>query len=211
MKNRGRPLQNPCFESIEKKGFFNALILRIFAMTGVVLFLSGAVFAEDFSANMISTTKEGTYQGKVFVTKDKMRIEMMGSITISRADRRVVWMLMPEDKTYMEMSLKPQDIVMTGDKTPDEISRRLVGRETIDQKMTDKYEIEYAVKGNNSSVFVWLIKNLNLPVKSSATDGSWSVEYKNIVVAKQPASLFEIPAGYKKFSAELPGLGELEY
>ncbi len=189
----------------------NRLVLHVCAMTGAVLFLSGAVFAEDFSANMISTTKEGTYQGKVFVTKDKMRIEMMGSITISRADRRVVWMLMPEDKTYMEMSLKPQDIVMTGEKTQDEVSRRLIATETIDGKISDKYEIEYAVKGNNSSVFVWLVKNLNLPVKSAATDGSWSVEYKNIVVAKQPASLFEIPAGYKKFSADLPGMGELEY
>lgn len=185
------------------------LIVRIFAMTGAVLFLGGAVFAEDFSANMISTTKEGAYQGKVFVTKDKMRIEMMGSITISRADRRAVWMLMPEDKTYMEMSLKPQDIVMTGEKTQDEVSRRLIGTETIDGKVADKYEIEYAVKGNNSRVFVWLVNNLNLPVKSAATDGSWSVEYKNIVVAKQPASLFEIPAGYKKFSTDLPGMGEL--
>ena len=50
------------------------------------------------------------------------------------------------------------------------------------------------------TVFQWIIPRSNFPVKSAAADGSWTLEYKNIKSGKQPASLFKIPAGYKKFS-----------
>jgi len=184
----------------------NRGIFYVLVIAGFLLSFSRGAFAQDFSANIVSTTKEGIQQGKVFVAKDKIRIEMMGSITISRQDKNAVWMLMPQERMYMELPLRPQDIVITSDKIEGEISRRLVGRETVDGKMADKYEVIYSLQGKNVRSFVWLTQGLNFPIKSAGADGSWMVEYKNVVIGEQPASLFEIPAGYQKFSTELPEL-----
>ncbi len=180
----------------------------VYVIMTIIFLLSffGSAVGQDFSANMISTTREGVQQGKVFVAKDKIRIEMMGSVTISRQDKNVMWMLMPQERMYMELPLRPEDIVMTGDKIEGEISRRLIGTEVVDGKKADKYEVIYALQGKNVRSFVWLTQGLNFPIKSAAADGSWMVEYKNMVTGKQPASLFEIPQGYQKFSTQLPDL-----
>ena len=54
--------------------------------------------------------------------------------------------------------------------------------------------------GKKNSFMLWIANDLGLPVKTAAEDGSWSQEYKNIVIGPQPYELFEIPAGYQKFS-----------
>jgi hypothetical protein len=47
----------------------------------------------------------------------------------------------------------------------------------------------------------WRSKALHgLVVKSQDVDGGWSAEYKNIKFGDQPASLFELPAGYNRIA-----------
>jgi hypothetical protein len=169
----------------------------------ILIFLVKFASAQKFSADIISKTKEGVFKGRVFTARDKVRMEIDQTVTISRIDKNVVWMLIPADKKYMELPVQPQNIVASiEDKMPGEIERRLISTESIDGKMTNKYEIVYETAGKRETVFIWVSKDKKFPIRTSAVDGSWVVEYRNVVIAKQPDILFEIPQGFQKLSYE---------
>jgi hypothetical protein len=79
-------------------------------------------------------------------------------------------------------------------------SCRKIGSETVNGRSTVKYEGTNA-KGETGDV--WLDPKLRFPVKWEGKNGSW--ELRNIQEGTQPASLFEIPADYKKF--DMPNMG----
>lgn len=181
-----------------------SVLVCVFCAVLAGFLLAEASFAQDFSADVVSKSKEGTHKGKMFISSARTRMEMADSIMISRPDKSVVWVLMPQQKMYMESPLQPQNIIVTEEKTPGEVSRKFIGTEMIDGKPADKYEVVYASGNRNEAVFVWLLKDIKFPVKIVAKDGSWSTEYKNINTAKPEPNLFEIPSGYKKFSLQMP-------
>ena len=187
-----------------KKGKIIALVMGVF-----ILFSTAIVLAEDFSADMINTTKGGIFRGKIFVAKDKMRMETQESISISRMDKKVVWILMPKDKMYMEQPFDPAQAVATAEKMVGEIERKLVGQEMVDGKMASKYQVVYSLSGKKETMFQWFVSGFKMPVKSAAVDNSWIMEYKNIKTGKQPDSLFEVPAGYEKFSTQMPTMKDI--
>jgi len=181
-----------------------SLVIGVF-----IFFLVTIVLAEDFSADMISTTKDGIFKGKIFVSKDKIRMENPQSITITRMDRKIVWILMPRDKKYMEQPFDPSKVVATSEKISGEIERKLIGQEIIDGRMTNKYQVVYNQNGKRVTIFQWFAAGLNIPVKTVAGDNSWTMEYKNIKTGKQSDSLFEVPAGYQKFSYQVPSMKDI--
>ncbi|MFA5157146.1 MAG: DUF4412 domain-containing protein [Candidatus Omnitrophota bacterium] len=183
--------------------------LMIAVMSAVVLLSAAVALAEDFSAEMVSTTKDGVFQGKIFVTKDKVRMEAPDAVTISRMDKKVVWMLMPKDKMYMEQEIDTSRPMAPTEKVENEIERKLVGKEAIGGRMTEKYEITYNQNGNRETMYQWIASGLTIPVKIAAADNSWVIEYKNINTGSQPDSLFEVPAGYEKFSYQMPSMGNV--
>jgi hypothetical protein len=80
----------------------------------------------------------------------------------------------------------------------------------VDGKTADKYRIVYASGNQKVAFLTWIVSGLNIPAKTAAEDGSWSMEYKNIKTGRQPDSLFEIPPGYKKFSYDIRSLKGLK-
>jgi hypothetical protein len=80
-----------------------------------------------------------------------------------------------------------------------------LAKKPIDGKKTDKYRIVHETAGKEQTIFQW-ITDTGLPVKSAAVNGSWVLEYKNLKTGKQPDTLFEIPAGYQKFSLGVPAM-----
>ncbi len=72
-----------------------------------------------------------------------------------------------------------------------------MGNEQVNGRSTVKYEGTDS-KGEKGSV--WLDSKVRFPIKWQGKDGSG--ELQNIQEGPQPASLFEIPAGYNKF--EMP-------
>jgi len=174
----------------------------LISLVGVVfvLCLVTMVLAEDFSADMISTNQGMVFKGKIFSGQDKIRMEVPGSITIVRMDRQVMWLLMPKEKMYMEQPVDPTKAAATSDKVSGEIERKLVGKESIDGRMTDKYQIVYNQNGKKQTLFQWFTAGLSVPIKTAAADNSWVTEYKNIKTDRQPDALFEVPADYQKLS-----------
>jgi len=182
--------------------------ITVFGLMILLFFFGGTASAQDFSADMVSTTKEGVFTGKIYVAKEKTRMEMPQAITITRVDKSVVWILMPEQKMYMEQPLKPENIAASTDKMPGEIERKHLGTETVDGKKTKKYRIVYTAGNKRETIFQWVDTDSGFPIKTAAEDGSWIMEYKNLKTGKQPDTLFEIPAGYQKMSFGIPSIPE---
>jgi hypothetical protein len=167
--------------------------------------LSVQAQTSEFSADVVNTSAGmGTTSGKIYVSKDKTRMEMEQAIVIARMDKKVSWVIMPLQKQYMEQAIDPRSVAGTDEKMPGELERTLVGKETVDGRSTEKYRITYNAMGKKETVFQWLDPRIKIPVKTAAEDGSWSMEFRNIHAGPQADSLFEVPAGYSKFSMLSP-------
>ncbi|NLZ43567.1 MAG: DUF4412 domain-containing protein [Clostridia bacterium] len=177
-----------------------------------ILFYCGLVLAAspEFSADMIVTDAKGKVTtGKIYMKgTDKIRQEVKAdgevTVTILRLDKKVSWTLMPA-KQYMEVAF-PFD---PNQPNPDfEYEMKTIGNETVNGYPCKI--VEYVYKNKKYGVLVqWISDELGLAVKTQTKNSRGkvesTVEYKNIVAGKQPDDLFEIPAGYKKFSVfQLP-------
>ena len=179
-----------------------------FAVLSVFLSMLFAVAcqASDFSADLVSKAQGKTVQGKVFMGNNKMRMETQEGVTITRMDKKTVWILMPKEKMYMERALDASRAPAQSEKVEGEVKRALVGQDVIDGRKVEKYEVVYVNNNKKESMFQWIVPGMMMPVKMAAGDNSWSMEYKNIKTGKQDDSLFEIQAGYEKFSMQMPSM-----
>ncbi len=179
------------------------IIITVLALVGFVTNLC----AYDFSADVVTKSGDQSFTGKMYVSGDKSRMEVAGSVTISDMGKKVVWILMPDQKMYMEQPINPEQTIGASEKAEGEIERKLIGPDTVDGKNTLKYLIKYSSKNGETSVYQWIDTGLNLPVKTSAADGSWSTEYKNISTGSPAPDLFIVPEGYKKMS--MPNISDM--
>ena len=172
------------------------------------------LMAKEMSVTVVSSSGGHTNQSKLYMKADKVRMENEmagGSYSIVRRDLKKVWMVMPPSKTYMEMAEgKKEDAAIPEDKVKGEVSRKVVGSETIDGHPCTKYEVTVKVDDKTMNTYQWMATDINFPVKTAAVDGSWSMEYKDIKLGSQPDSLFELPAGYQKMAMPTmpPGVGK---
>ena len=177
---------------------------------------------KSFSVDQ-SQTLDGkiTGYGKYYYVKDKRRNEgtlylyggkIFKTIIIIRMDKQIMWILNPEKKTYTERSWQSkgpakgmQDIRMSGVEKP---TGTLVGTETIDGQLADKYIESSSFKQGplkvNTKITSYYVHGSMIPIKVEidmrSDDGNMHIgvdEYKNIQFNEPPAELFEIPAGYK--------------
>ena len=176
-----------------------ALLVSTLVLVG--LWLAGSTFAAEFSADMVMTSGGTTTTSKIFTKGEKSRMEPQGQPTYSivRNDKKVMWMVMTDQKTYMEMTADPKQAPQ-GDKVTGEVSRKLIGKETIDGHSTEKYEVTFKDGNKTEKMYLWIATDIKFPVKMAAVDGSYTMEYKNIKMGAQADSLFEVPSGYKKMA-----------
>ena len=166
---------------------------------------------KEFSADTEVHAAGTTMTGKFFVSKDRSRAENSRSIGIIRYDKNIMWTLMPERNMYMELPLNKQQDVSVDLSKPvqGESERQNLGSETLNGRRTTKYRIVYEANGQRETILEWMDDEMSFPIKLSREDGSWSMEYKNFHVGPQPASLFEVPAGYTPLT--MPGAGSLSH
>ena len=150
-----------------------------------ICFAAGA-WAIEFSADVVSTHGGNTVTSKMFIKDKKVRMEGHGQqgYTIMRGDKDVVWMVMPAQKSYMEMKPDPARKPKVDEKVQGEVSRKLIGSETIDNHPTQKYEVTYTTKGRSEKMYQWMATDIKFPIKTAAIDGSWTTEYKNIKIER---------------------------
>lgn len=180
--------------------------MRKFAVAAILLVLTlvsvsaYAAASMSFSAEVVTSSPQGSFTGKIYVDGDKVRMELPVAVTITRMDTKTAYTLMPAQKMYMEQAFDPSQAVATKEKIEGEIERTLIGPDVVDGKPAKKYRVTYENDGIKATVLQWMRDGVAIPVKTASEDGSWSMEYKNLVMGAQPADLFEVPGDYQKFS-----------
>ena len=103
-----------------------------------------AKMLQEMSTTVVSTFSGHTNKAKLSMKADKMRMESdaaAGSYTIVRRDLKKMWMVMPSTKSYMEMAEAKEDVPVPEEKVKGEVSRKVVGSETVDGHPCTKYEV----------------------------------------------------------------------
>ncbi len=185
------------------------VIMKRAIVLAVILFMGcvNVVWAFDFSADVVSTAGGRTFNSKIYVSNDKTRMEAAGATTISRMDKKVVWVIMPQQNMYMEQPVDLERASATTEKMPGEIERTPLGADTVDGKAVEKYRIRYTSNGAEAVMLQWIDPKTKIPLKTASEDGKWIMEYKNLIIGPQPEDLFNVPAGYKKFA--MPDMKEM--
>ena len=181
--------------------------LRTLALTLLLLAAASVSYAAGYSADIVTTSKSGTSQSKLWVSYSlwAQRMEMPAQpnmVIIVRLDKKLIWNLNTRERMYMEIAMRPgmgAETIASGEKSPTEVDRTYLLTETVEGYAADKYQITYQ-NGNDRSVhFIWLLKDNSLfPIKTQYKDSV--TVFKNLVFDEPPASMFEIPAGYQKMA-----------
>lgn len=180
-------------------------VLKCLFSLPLLFLLAGAAGAAQFSATMMIKDGEKLMPGKICVQDGKLRQEFNDlegqTVTIVRPDLKVIWIILPREQAYAELPLRgklPGQFIQI---PPDALSKRLVGKETVNGYETEKYEVTMRGGSGLEKQTVWLAAKLGTPVKMTSREGGFSVEYKGIKEGVQADRLFNLPPGYKKLDA----------
>ena len=192
------------------KKFLVLTALMLCVILGLPAWAAGPM-SGSFSADVVTTSPAGSHTSKMFVKEGKTRMEVNGQdhevTTIMRTDKKVIWMLMPGQKMYMEMPFdqKKADISSKMSDPEVQVDKKFLGNETVEGHPTKKYHITLTKKGKKeTSGYLWEATDMNnFPVKYQTEDRQITTVWKNVKMGGVNDSLFEVPAGYKKMS--MPG------
>lgn len=189
--------------------------LRVIALVAG-LFVANLVSAQEpsnaeYSAFSVSEFSQGAVKGRVYHKPTMERRETasggMNMITIMRFDKKVIWMVMPDEQMYMQV---PMGRPRNDDLSAYQMERTVVGPEVLNGVKTTKYKIIMTrPDGSKFGGFTWVTPQ-GISVKLDAigmADGSKErikMELSELEVGPQPASLFEIPPGFQLM--DMPGM-----
>jgi outer membrane lipoprotein-sorting protein len=190
------------------KQWFLIVSLLIIVSLVIILFLcTGTVHAQvkkygEFSADFVTTDMERTSTGRIWVKGDRIRQEVTGAegsfVSIYRFDKMVLWTLMPGNK-YMERNPPPNPALPQ----KDGFSRSTLGVETLNGYPCEVIKYVYQNKADGIYV-IWISQKLNYAIKTESRASNnrliAATECKNIQEEAVSDTLFELPAGYRKFS-----------
>jgi len=113
----------------------------------------------------------------------------------------VVWVILPRQRTYMEMPLKrglPGQFIQI---PPGAMRKRLVGQERLNGYETEKYEVTVLSGAGLEKQTFWVATKLGLPIKMECRERQFGLDYKSLREEKLADRLFNLPPGYQKLSS----------
>jgi outer membrane lipoprotein-sorting protein len=168
----------------------------------LVLTVPGMARGAEFSALLLVKDGGKAMPGKLYVLDGKMRQDFIDeegqTITIVRPDKKVVWVIIPQERTYMEMPLKirlPGQFIQI---PPQALGKRLVGKDRVSGYEVDQYEVTVPGRAGPEKQTFWVAPKLGLPIKMECRPRHFSLEYTNIKEGGVPARLFNLPPGLHK-------------
>jgi hypothetical protein len=164
---------------------------------GLVLFcFIGIAWADDFSADLIAASKTQSQmpgKGKIYMKGQLMRMEYPQAVTIARPDKGVMWILMTGQNMFMEQPYQPPPGMKKWSPEMERTATK-VGTESVSGLVCTRYEM----RGHESTVYYWVSKKIDFPVRMEDKNSSMLLE--NIKIGTVSGDLFEIPSGYQKLS-----------
>ncbi len=184
----------------------------------LIVSLSTSVFADEFSADVITQLPTGIMSGKLYFKDTNIsRNEMMGMVTIIK--RPLVYQVFSNTKKYHVSNidnLKEKNPMADAGDFKSWIKKnnmKKVGKETIAGYKCKIYEgdIKSEKSEFTSHIKLWHSKKLNYPVRSEITlpapIGKMTTYLENITVGKQKKQLFSIPPGYVEAQSMQDAMG----
>ncbi len=171
----------------------------------LIVFTVSIALAADLTADTITKAGKKTTNGKIAVKGDKYRLETAYNpiFYIGRGDKGVFWEINGAEKTYAQGKLTPATKPKIDEKLPGEVSRKQLGTETMDGRTVKKSEVTTKEGNKNETYLQWWATDIGFPLKLAKSDGTWSVEYKNIKTGAAD-SMFELPAGVSEDKSYVP-------
>ncbi|MBI3797908.1 MAG: DUF4412 domain-containing protein [Deltaproteobacteria bacterium] len=155
--------------------------------------------SEPYSADLVTVAREQRSTSKVYVSEGRLRTEAtMGKVqivTIARLDEKIVYVLLPVQKLFVEKPLSEKDGILAYVSDPN-AKRELVGTETLNGQTCDKYKMMVREK----MFYVWITKDSHTPLMMFSPESETRIEWSNVQVGPQPADLFKPPGDFQKFT-----------
>jgi len=201
--------------------------LNLLAVVGVLLCGHTPVSAQQFSADLVTLKGDGTSTpaGRLRVSGDKVRIEtpeLADGFFVIEGTKPAAFFVRPAARLFMEarqssrltrifVRVDPDNpcrqweamakVAGSGDQdTKNQGNWRCerVGEETIAGNSTIAYRVFLAP---NQELFGWIDPARKFPLRIKTEDGA-VIAAQNIRDEPQPAQMFEIPSGFRKFDPE---------
>jgi outer membrane lipoprotein-sorting protein len=139
-----------------------------------------------------------TMTQKVWVKKNKMRMEMTQQeetqIILTDIDAQTMYVYMPAENMAMKMNFSQATKSATEEAgSIQNYNPTVVGTETIDGKVC--LVVEYTAGGAATKAWIWEEHGFPIRVEVTTSEGTTTVEYKNIGFVDILDSKFELPAG----------------
>ncbi|MCL5965926.1 MAG: DUF4412 domain-containing protein [Deltaproteobacteria bacterium] len=166
----------------------------------------------EYSADQYLSTGEQTVKSRVFHAKGKQRMELdLGGTrqaVITRFDKNLSWILMLDEKRYMETTLG-EGKAKSNDIRECTISQKTAGTEVVNGVSATRSEIDATCPDKTRfSGSMWttrdgILVKLDAVAKGKGAEGRMKIELRNLKIGKQDPKLFEVPPGFTKLA--VPG------
>jgi len=124
-------------------------------------------------------------------------------ISIIRPDKKIIYIIYPEQKCFMTMPMPKEDADAIA-KTP-KIEKTALGKETIDGHACVKNKVLITDdKGQTLEATIWTandLKDFPLQIKTTEKENTSIVKYKQVQFTKLDAKQFDPPAGYTEYNS----------
>ncbi|NNL64607.1 MAG: hypothetical protein HKP30_00045 [Myxococcales bacterium] len=188
---------------------------------GIAVFVAGAAGAEtpawleprsDYRADTLMSSPDGEMRGQVWASgrKERREFTLQGRrhVMILRKDRGVTWVLIPDQKMYLENAIDPEMMPENGGR----LEREVLGQETVNGTPATKYRVHGTTgQGDPFEGTMWMTKH-EIPVRVVSSNGGMTVrmELSNLDVGPVDAARFEIPADFTRFELPPPAKADLD-
>lgn len=168
-----------------------------------------AVFRKEFSAEVVESGQGGRKaRSRLRVGHNHLSHDAGDTVAITDFSRKVFYMVHKPSRSYVqhegeraaEMVSPPAYGKAACIRDKASVCTR-IGPATVSGRRTEKWKIESKRSWGTKVVFQYLDSELGMPIKEEEPGGAVR-EFENIVIAPQPARLFEVPSG---FTRQVPG------
>jgi len=165
-----------------------------------------------YSGTTVTEVAGQTMETRVYYTPGHQRNEidtMMGKqVMLIDFERQVAYMLMPEQKAYMEMPMGVGGMggVVQPSNPEGSVEHEVVGREIVDGQETTKYRFAVSTPDGSTRGFVWVTddgilmrsESETLLGSNDQTPGRMVITLKELEIGPQDPTLFDLPSDYQK-------------
>jgi hypothetical protein len=193
---------------------------RFLCFAGLLVFGYTPAPAQQFSADLVIARNGAvTSVAKLRALNDKVRIEtpdFPDGFFVSDGSNRVSYFARPDAHLFMEARQSSWLVPMFVPVDPSDPCQQWRGMAKVAGAQTDLWRCEPAgqeiIEGRQAvryrimaspdqEMFGWVDPDLKFPVKVRRQDGM-TANVANVQTGPQPAALFEIPPGFRKFDPE---------